>query len=87
MRILNDNESEIVRKKAHRSGTVIHSEDLTVGYKLLFPRITLCIVHDSALGVNYYGATMRSKHDKDKQLVGWNIAFSRAVDDIISEAQ
>jgi|GEM_PF-6855738 len=87
MRILDHNEFIIVQKKAHRGGTVLNPEDLTVEYKVLFPRITLCIIHDIALGMNYYGATMRSKHDKDNPLVGYSIAFVRAINDIIAELQ
>ena len=84
-RILNLYESEIIKRKESRSGVALNPEDLTVEYKILFPRITLCIIHNSRTGAGYFGGTMRSKHDKDDKLVGRIIAFVRAINEIITQ--
>ncbi len=93
-RTLNAIESRIMLKKEERSGIRQQipvgtpqrniSDSLRVEYRELFPRITLCVLEDDATGNTYYGATMRSKRDRDNQATGKVIAFVRAVDEMIT---
>lgn len=79
MRILNEIESEIVRKKEERNNLDLGF--IEVEYQFLIPRTTLCI-----LGTEYgifYGVAIRSKLDYDDVQIGKNIAFSRALEKFI----
>ena len=81
MRELNDTEQEILKIKENRKHTKINIKE--IDYRTLNPRQILCIVkNDIYTG---YGTALRMMSDKPDQMIGHNLSYVRAIDNIIEQ--
>lgn len=79
-----DTVKEIIAKKEERSGKRLFPEEVDVRFVKLRPRFTLCIIDTPE--EQFFGISLRSKHDKDTPEVGKVVAFVRALE-AIAECQ
>lgn len=80
MRELSELEKEIVKKKERRMGKIFDIK--YIEYHPLFPRTTLCCISKVAypkISEATFGATLKSRHDKDNPSVGEVVSFVRAL--------
>lgn len=80
MQELSQLEKEIIAKKERRMGKIFDIK--YVEYRPLFPRTTMCCISkvpEPKISETTFGATLKSRHDKDNPSVGEVVSFVRAL--------